>query len=115
MPTSPSFLEALYRHRLRQNPRDTWAAAWLADLLRTKGQPAKAVTLTSPLKNSLCPILQTARAAALCDLGQWKSAQLCLDRAFACGASQRTWQVQGRIEAWEKEEGVTQMDHSFLD
>ena len=60
----------------------------LASCYRKQGQPQKAIDLAITASklfgsNILAPITLTSIAAAYCDLGQWKRAKACADRAFA--------------------------------
>lgn len=77
--------ESLIRRFLKTHPHDQGARSFLCSVLRERGQPALALLEAIPMKGLPGPMLRTTRAAAWCDLGEWKRARDEIALAIASG------------------------------
>ena len=68
---------------LKITPGNISAVSMLCSILRKNNEPARALEVTEPFKNSDNKYLATSRAAAYCDLEQWDKADKEVRRAIA--------------------------------
>jgi hypothetical protein len=90
--------EQLLRELFRDHPHHRGVAVQLSGVLRDRGLPEEALTITAPLVSSSYAPIFTTRAAALCDLGRWEEAKQEVARALALGKEDEAFAVVGRIK-----------------
>ena len=93
--------ERLARRAMNMRPNSEAAAAVLSAALRALGKPSEALAVTDGFKRSSSVALLTTRAAALCDVGQWREARNTISVAFAVGGDRpaEAFSVLARIRA----------------
>ncbi|MDY0020054.1 MAG: hypothetical protein RBT47_08640 [Anaerolineae bacterium] len=91
---------ALTHRVLALDPKTYSALAILSSTLRAQGKPEEALRETAEFEDVLYPPLQSSRAAALCDLGEWRKAKKVVGRILALkGGSEETFSVVHRIKS----------------
>lgn len=91
--------EALARRILTLEPDHHAAAAVLCACLRARGLAREAISQTDRFARTNNTALLTSRAAAFCDLKQWRDAKETIGHALAIQASEEAYMVVKRIKA----------------
>jgi hypothetical protein len=90
--------EQILRKLFDDHPHHRGVVVQLSGVLRDRGLPEEALTITAPFVNSSYAPLFTTRAAALCDLERWEDAKQEVARALAIGRDDEAFAVVGRIK-----------------
>lgn len=91
--------EGLARRILSLEPEHHAAAAVLCACLRARGLAREAISQTDRFWRTTNTALLTSRAAAFCDLQQWREAKETIGQALAIQASEEAYMVVKRIKA----------------
>lgn len=91
--------EELARRMLQLDPTNGAGAALLCAVLRDQGMPKLALAHTAIYQHLNHLPLLTSRAAALCDIGEWKEAKKVIGRVLAMQKSEEAFNVVMRIKA----------------
>ncbi len=90
--------EQILRVLFHDHPHHRGVVVQLSSVLRERGLPEEALTITAPFVNSSYAPIFTTRAAALCDLGRWEDAKREVARALALGKEEEAFAVVSRIK-----------------
>ncbi|MCO6450225.1 MAG: hypothetical protein J5I90_05495 [Caldilineales bacterium] len=91
--------EQLGRRALSIDPDSLAAVAVICAALRAQKRPAEALGFSYPYRERGSLPLLTSRAAAFCDLKQWRDAKREISYAFSIGESEEAYNVLHRIKS----------------